>query len=263
MSGLPENVGEAWWGARRAVRIDHALDALLEQIEQGVGRASCAPDPPDDLLPLSTGFLPLDRVLGGGVWRGTVTLVEAGIEAQGVALLHTVALRTPRRCLVDGPHFFETVEGLLAASAGVPRVSIAEGRMSEREWAALASGLRELGDREVRVSSTGSLVALAHVATPIGADLVVVHDPGRFGPPVEVMPALVKLAASAGAAVITSTAPIGDLPGWASADLTRLEVHGYGLGGRASLVRPDTEDLLAVAQVEVECLSGVVRPRDA
>ena len=58
---------------------------------------------------MSTGVLAVDRFLGGGVHRGTLTLIEADISAQGNALLCTVARRIPHPCLLDGRRFFESV----------------------------------------------------------------------------------------------------------------------------------------------------------
>jgi len=260
MSGLPEDLTEAWWGSRRAVPIMHALDALLDQMERRLeGVDPEAVDIPADVLPLSTGLLPLDRVLGGGVWRGTVTLVEADIEAQGAALLNTVARHVPHRCLLDGRRFLAVMAGLLAGSAGVPQVSVTDACMSEREWASVVSGLERLRARDLLVCSTGSLSALAKVARSTGADVLLVHDPGRFGPPIEFVPKLVEMASTGRLAVLASASPMGDLPDWAIDGVTRLGMHGFDLGGRASLVRPDPDELLAVARVDVECLRGIVR----
>lgn len=180
MSGLPQDLTEAWWGAERALPIVHALDALLDQMERRLeDEEPEAVGIPADLLPLSTGLLPLDRVLGGGIWRGTVTLVEADIEAQGAALLNTVARHVPHRCLLDGRRFFALVAGLLAGSAGVPQVSVTDACLSEREWASVVSGLEQLRGRDVLVCSTGSLAALASVARSTAADVLLVHGARR------------------------------------------------------------------------------------
>jgi hypothetical protein len=260
MSGLPQDLTEAWWGTDRALPIVHALDALLDQMERRLEDDEPeAVGIPADLLPLSTGLLPLDRVLGGGIWRGTVTFVEADIEAQGAALLNTVARHVPHRCLLDGRRFFALVAGLLAGSAGVPQVSVTDACLSEREWASVVSGLEQLRGRDVLVCSTGSLAALANVARSTEADVLLVHDPGRFGRPIEFVPELAKVASSGRVAVLASASPMGDLPEWATDGVTRLGMHGFDLGGRASLVRPDPDELLAVAQIDVECLRGIVR----
>lgn len=260
MSGLPDAVEDGWWGSRRAVPITHALDALLEWIEGRIDASGPeAVDIPAELLPLSTGLLPLDLVLGGGVRRGEVTLIEADIEAQATALLNTVARQTPHRCLVEGRRFLEAVAQLLAGSAGVPEVSLASGRMSAHEWDSVVSGMQQLRSRELLVCSTGSITALTDVAMSTGADVLVVHDAGRFGPPVDLGPNLLELASDSQVAVLASASSVARPPDWETEDVTRIGMHSFDFGGRASLVRPDSDDLLAVAQVDVECLRGIVR----
>ncbi|QYG94920.1 hypothetical protein HC251_22460 [Iamia sp. SCSIO 61187] len=259
MGGLPEDLTHAWWGGERAVPIAHALDALLGQMDRRLAHEEPVVADTDDLLPLGTGLLPLDRVLGGGVWRGRAVIVEADIEAQATALLSTVARHVPHRCLVDGRDVVAVATGILAGSAGVPEVSVTDARLSEREWAAVVSGLRSLRGRDVSVCSTGSLDALREVAVGAGADVLVVHDTARFGPPAQLGPGLARLARTAGVAVLASATPTEGVPSRADDGVTHLHMHGFDLGGRASLVRPDPDDLLAVAQVDVECLFGIVR----
>lgn len=83
---------EAWSGVERAVPIVHALDALLDQMERRLkDEEPEAVESLADLLPLSTGLLPLDSVLGGDLWRGTVTSSWSCHRAQDAALLYTVA----------------------------------------------------------------------------------------------------------------------------------------------------------------------------
>lgn len=260
MGGLPRHLSKAWWGTERAVPIVHALDALFEQMDRQLGG-----EPPEVvwlagyLMPLNTGLLPLDSVLGGGIGRGTVALVEADIKAQGEALLNTVARNAPHRCLVDGHDFFALVAGLLAGAAGVPRVNVTDARLSEDEWASVRSGLEQLRDMDVLVSSAGSISALSEIAVATDVDILVIHDLDRFGPPIYLVPELAELAIVCGAAVLASTGPLGDLGDWATDGVVQVGMYGFGLGGQASLVRPDPDDLLAVAQVEVECLHGTVR----
>lgn len=246
------------WRAGRAVPLEHALDILVDHMEHQLGGPQ-AGEPAADVLPLSTGLLPLDRVLGGGIWRGTVVVIEADILAQGRALLATVARSNPYRCLFDGRRFLETVAWLLAGSARVPEVGIADVCMSKREWDAVVQGLGNLRRRDVLVSSTGSLGVLAGVADSSDAEVVLVHEADRFGPPIEFVPKLARMASTSGTAVLASTQAMGDLPDWALEGVVRLGMHGFDLGGRASLVRSDPYDMLVVAQVDVECLSGVVR----
>ncbi|MCC5954315.1 MAG: hypothetical protein JJU45_19675, partial [Acidimicrobiia bacterium] len=63
---------------------------------------------------------------------------------------------------------------------------------------------------------------------------------------------------TAGVAVVTTLGVMDDVPGWALEGVQRVTLCAHGLGGRAALVRPDDDDLLAVAQVDVECLTGTV-----
>ncbi len=98
----------------------------------------------------------LDRVLGGGLQRGTVTIVEADIAAQGAALLNTVARRVPHRCLIDGYQFYAVVAGIVAGSAGVPQVNLNEACLTDLEWASVASGMGKLLGQDLMVCSTGS-----------------------------------------------------------------------------------------------------------
>lgn len=261
MGALPDGVIEAWWGADRALPIGHVLDRLLDQMEGRLEASVEAPDLTAHLLPLSTGLLPLDLVLGGGLRHGTVTVIEADIEAHGTALLATVARTTPDTCLLDGPRILDLAAGLLAGSAGVPEVMLQEVGLSEREWRSLADGLRDLGDQDLHFCSTGSISALANVTRAADVDVVVVHQPERFGVPVEFLQRFSDLARQCDVAVLTAVGPMDELQSgaWAADHVTRLGMHSFDFGGRATLVRPDPDQMLAVAQVDVECLFGIVR----
>lgn len=257
---MPEHVTDDWWGIDRSVPIVHALDALLDQMERRLEASSSEHVAFErDLLPMSTGVMALDRVLGGGVHRGTLTVVEADIAAQANALLYTVARHLPHPRLLDGRTFFAAVAWLMAGSADVAEVSVSDASLSSREWERVAAGLKDLLDQDLLVSSTGSLRALASVATASGADVLLVDEADRFGRPIEVVTKLAMLAASSGLAVIATTGTLGELPDWALDGVTRVSMHGYNLGGNAALLRPDADELLATAQVQVECLSGIVR----
>lgn len=249
-----------WWGGDRSVAITHALDGLLDQLERRLHTPSCAGlEYEDDLLPMSTGIVALDRVLGGGLRKGTLTVVEADIAAQSNALLCSIARKVPNPCLFDGEDFWATVSWLLAGSSGLPEVSVSEAQLSEPEWDSLAAGLAELSRQDLRISSTGSLRALAGVAVASDVDVVLVDDADRFGPPLEFLPKLAMLAASSGLAVVATTGILGELPDWALRDVALVSMHGFNFGGTAALFRPDPDEMLLTVQVEVECLSGVVR----
>ena len=260
MSGLHARVTDHWWGRERSVTIEHALDALLDQMERCLeGPDHEGVEFEQDLLPMSTGILALDRVLGGGVHRGTLTVVEADISAQANALLCSVARQIPHPRLLDSQRFFDAVSWLVAGSAGVPEISVSEVRLTSLEWERVAKGLAALHQEDLRISSTGSLRALASVASASGVEVVLVHDVDRFGPPVEFVPKLAMLAASTGLAVIATAGILGELPDWALDGVTLVSMHGFNFGGTAAMVRADPDEMLATAEVEVELLSGIVR----
>lgn len=260
MSSMGEHVTTDWWGAGRAVPIVHALDALLDHMEGRLDEyGSGQPASHRDLLPLSTGILPLDRVLGGGVRRGCVTTVEADVAAQANALLCTVARRIPYPCLLDSGRLLSTVAWLLAGSAGVPEVGITAADLSEQEWKRLALGVEQLGDRQLCISSVGSLRALAAVAQRSAVDVLLVHEADRLAAPIELVKELTKLAELTGLAIIATTGSFGELPEWVPEGVVRVPMASFNLGGKATLLRVDDEEMLATVQVEVDCLSGDVR----
>jgi hypothetical protein len=245
------------WHDRRAVPIVHAIDAVLHQIVErhsDMHRADLAAQE----LPLSTGITALDRVLAGGVRRGTVALLEVDLPAQAAALAYTVARRAPHRRMLEVDDVIEATEWLMAGAAGVPRVHIELQQLSEGDWRAIGDGLDVLGDQELSVSSTGSLSSLESVMMANGTDLLVVHSAERFGTPAQFLTGLAAAAIATDSAVVATTDPLGEVPGWALEHVTRLAVVGFELGGRACVVRPDHEALLAVAQLRVECLTAAV-----
>ena len=185
-------------------------------------------------------------------------MVEADIAAQARALLCTIARHIPHRTLIDGHTVSETAAWLLAGSAGVPEVLLATGQMFDDDWQRVIEGLERLRDRELLVSSTGAPAALRAVAEAGEADVVLVHDAARFGHPTQVLPALSAVACDLDLALVVSSVPIGELPERVLPGVTRVGMHGFDLGGRASLVRPDPDDLLSVEQLDVDCLSGKV-----
>jgi hypothetical protein len=201
----------------------------------------------------------LDRLFGGGLRRDEVMVVEADNRAQARALLSTIARMAMARRLLDGPDFSETTALLMAGAAAIPVVGVRTATMSQREWDAAVAALPHLCDQELLVSSSGTLPALARTANAADVDLLVVADADRFGAPIEVIPSLSRMASSGGFAVIATLDRLGDLPGWAMEAVSAVSMLSYELAGRAVLTRADRDDLLAVARLRVECLSGTVR----
>lgn len=250
---------DGWW-SERAVTIVHALDHLLDVIDDRLNDCPEMDDPEDpQIFPLSTGILSLDRVLEGGLRPGTLTLVEADLAAQANALLCTVARLTPHRCQIDGPNFVTTVAWLLSGSAEVPEVDLLNARLSVNEWSRVQDGVVRLRDADLHISSVGTLGALIRVAQVNQVEILLVHDAERLARPVEFIQMLARFAQVSGTAVMAASGVVGELPRWVFRDVTRLAMHGYNLGGNAMLLRVDPDEMLVTAQVKVECLSGIVR----
>jgi hypothetical protein len=257
MSGMPEEIRDRSWRPEQALTISDAIGDFLDHMEQLYTRDEV--DLPPDPLPLGTGLAPLDRVLGGGLHVGTLTLLEADLGAQADALLYSVARHIEHWTLLDAASVLETVRWLVAGSADVPAVTIAEGSLDERDWAAIAGSIAPLAARDLVLSAAGSMAALEDVVAGGDATVVLVQDIARLGPPVTTVPRLARLAATADVAVLASTRPLGDLPAWALERTERVLVLDRCLGSRASLIRPDRLELLAVAELEVVCLTGTAR----
>lgn len=249
------------WRDRRAVPIVHAVDAVLEHlIERAEGPGFDPAQRAEQELPLSTGIMALDRVLAGGLRRGTVVLLEVDLPAQAAAVAYTIARRAPHRRMLEVRDVLEATEWLMAGAAGVPRVHITLQQLSEGDWRAISHGLEVLDGQELSVSSTGSLAALESVMMANGADLLVVHGAERFGTPAQLLTGLAVVAIATDSAVVATVDPLGELPSWTLENVTRLAVVGFDLGGRACVARPDPESLLEVAQLRVQCLTGAVEP---
>jgi hypothetical protein len=247
------------WHDRRAVPIVHAIDAVLEHmVERAEGPVADRAELAEWELPLSTGIDAVDRVLAGGVHRGTVALLEVDLPAQAAALAFTVARRAPHRRMLDVEDVTDATEWLMAGAAGVPRVHIGMHDLSRRDWDAVSLGLDALGGQELSVSSTGSLASLEAVVMASCADVVVVHRAERFGSPSRFLTGLAAAAIATDCAVVATTDPLGEVPEWALENVTRLAVVDFELGGRACVARPDREALLAIAHLQVECLTGAV-----
>jgi len=256
MDPMPEELADRSWRPERAVPICDALDLLLDDLEARYTHDE--PELPPDPLPLGTGVNALDRVLGGGVHLGTVTLLEADLTAQADALLYSVARRIEHPTLLDTPSLLHTARWMMAGSASVPAVWVESGRLSRDDWRAIADNIGGLAARDLLVSATGSLQGLAHLVSDSDndADVVLVQDISRFGPTVATVAALCRLATNAGVAILATTTPLGELPPAAFDRIERVLVLDHCLGSKATLVHPDPLEMLATVEIDVECLTG-------
>ena len=255
MDPMPEELTDRSWRPERAVRITDALELLLDDIELRL--ADEDPLPPDP-LPLGTGVAALDRVLAGGIHLGTVTLLEADLAAQSDALLYSVARRIDHPVLIDTPSLLVAARWMMAGSAAVPAVAVKTAHLSSNDWRAIVDNIPDLADRDLLVSATDSLLGLAHVVATHDADVVLVQDLGRFGPPLPTLAALVRLAAHEGVAIVAATTPLGELPHWTSDRVERVLFLDHCLGSKATLLHPDPLEMLSTVEIDVECLTGTV-----
>lgn len=256
MTGVPK-IKNSEWRPERAVPVADALESLLDHLEilyedESVGL-------PRDPLPMSTGLPAMDRVLGGGAHLGTVVLLEANIAAQANALVCSIARHIECRTVLDAPSIMDAVRWILAGEADVPAVLLATGQMSEADWMSIVIALRPLAEKNLSFSSVQSLRGIANVAATNDVAMLLVRDADRLGPAIKVVPELARIAALRSVAIVASIAPFGDLPDWALAGVARVGVHTFNCGGKATLLRPDKVDLLSVAQVGIELLTGIVR----
>lgn len=243
------------WRPEQALTISDALGAFLDHLEDEFAHDVEEELPPDP-LPLSTGVAALDHVLGGGVHVGTVTTLEASLAAQADALLYSVARRIERRTLLDAGSVLETVRWLVAGESEVPAVALTGDELSERDWSAVASAMRPLADRDLVVSEIETLRTLERLIATSDVDVVLVQELDRFGPPASAAAALARIAAAHAVAILVSTRPLGEIPGSALSRIERVLVCDHCLGSKASLVHPDPFDLLRVAAIDIECLTG-------
>lgn len=244
------------WRPERCIPIADALSMLLDDLERGL-----EPDQvelPADPLPLSCGIARLDRAFGGGIHLGEVTLVEADLSAQARALVLAIAREIDHPTLLATTSVMDAAEWLLAGSASVPAICIRTYQLSEGDWQALGGALPTLADRPISLTEASSVSGLGHVATAGAYCVLLIEDLGRFGPACETVAALGRLASVAGLAVIATTEPLGDIPGWALGSTTRVAMVAHGLGGRAALINGGDVDELIVEQIEVTCLEATL-----
>lgn len=257
MYDLPDYLADRVWRRERAVPIADALDSLLDRFQESPDHESEIESEPVR-LPISTGRLAIDRVLGGGLRRRQVTLFEAELPAQRDAILWSIARNSPDRLLLEVDSPVGATVWMWAGLAGVPAVAMSSGCMSEAEWRAASDVVGELSSRDLHVCSVASVRALAALVDQHDPDVLLLQNTERFGDRDDIVHELTCVARGADIAVVAGTR---DQPGFPPArrdDVQRVLVEASDLGARATLVRVDSWDLLSVAEVEVDLLTGVV-----
>lgn len=240
-----------------------ALDALLshleaaeEQMESVVyARQAPAPDPE---LPLSTGILEVDRAFGGGLRQRHLTLLEAELPAQGHALLWSIARSVPHPTVVDAYSPMGAVTWIWAGGAGVPPVSMRQGRMTATEWERATKTIGDLANRDVSVGSAESVHGLAAMVASQRTRVLLVQDIERFGETAEAIEALAMLARSARLAVFATASADGDTSAMKRRDVSLMQVLSSDFGGTARVVRADDIEMLAVNDLRMDLLTGRV-----
>lgn len=244
------------WRPERAVPIADALDELLNHIEGTFEHPSI--DLPDALLPFSTGILALDRVCGGGLRVGTVTVLDCTLVGQSQALLYSTARLTQVPTLLTTSDRLATARWLLAGCSGVPATLLRTGHLSEQDWRAISSTIARLAARQLQVAEAVSMMGLRHLVAAASPAVLLTERPERLGPLESALQELVHLARSENLAILCSTSQAPDLSNWILPGLVRVVVAPHALGSRAALICVDGEDGLRAAQVEIALLAGAV-----
>ncbi|MEO6988972.1 MAG: hypothetical protein ABI239_10050 [Aquihabitans sp.] len=236
--------------------ITEALDFLLDELEGLLDDR--LPMPPPDPFPISTGVDVLDDAFGGGLRIGMVTLIDGDLPAQAELVLGLIARRIDHRVLLDTPSVVQATTRLLSAFAGVPAAFVRKGHIDAGQWEKLVEAMPKLGHRDLVLSAAGSLMEIETAAAEQRPLVVLVQDLCRFGPPAEVVMELGEMAARRGVAVVATGIGIGELPRWSTDRTDSVGMYASKLGSRVSLLRPDPDDLLTCAHLDVDCITGVV-----
>lgn len=212
-----------------------------------------------DPFPLSTGLPQLDAVLGGGVLRGQVLIVDCDLGAQARALQLGIARRCPHRTVIQGPGIAELGVDLTAAEARIPTVLIRNGQLSEADWAGIASAIGRLVTLDLHLTDAESLPVLHNVVVQADPDVVLVTRSDAFGDWPTSVSALAHLASDRSIAVVVTVPVDADGPSPDRDNVSCLTVCASQLGARATLIRPDEIRLVAIGHLTVSLLSGAVR----
>lgn len=241
------------------VHVAQALEALLDVMDArcSSGRGSTSSESlPERILPFSTGRVYLDRVLGGGVAPGTVTLFEADTASAALPLLIDIARHTDHPTLLSCRRVLWEAAVLWSAAARVPQMRMAEYALDDSDWVELNAVMGELARRDLWFTETISLDALRRGVSQHGAEVLAVDDIDRLSHPRRALGGLFEIAVEFGVAVVATASYLAleDLRG--GDRLVRVLVHSDG--GRSTLVRPDAIELLRVEDVLMDNSTGLV-----
>jgi len=228
-----------------------SLEAMLDDLE----KAAETSDPlPPDPTPLQTASTAFDLVAGGGLHRGEVMIVEAPLMTQAFALLCTVARRIWHCTIFDVLSEAHATRALVAGWGQVPEILIRKGDLSEKDWEWLTISCGCMASRPVFLACAESINQLSREAERRYASIVLVSRLERFGHPAVVIPQLTAMACDRNVAVVATTPPMGELPEAIIHRTRRIAMEPFQLGSRATLIRPDDDDVLSVVQVNVNLL---------
>lgn len=237
------------------VHIARALESLLDLIDEQA-RSGGGPPTIEPILPFSTGRLYLDRLLGGGMRSGTVTVFEADTPDAARPLLIDIVGHVDHATLLACGRIHWDAAGLWSAAARVSQQQMADGTLDEAEWSDLSAVIGDLACRELWITETVSYESLEDGVRRHGVEILAVEDVSRYSHPYRVLGRLVEMAVELGVAVVATSSHLAldDLRG--GDRLVRVGVHQDG--GRSTLVRPDPIDLLRVEDVFVDHVTGFV-----
>lgn len=229
-----------------------ALQALLDELDPDVDPAGGSAEPEDPTALLSTGRVYLDRLLGGGLRRGCVTLVEADTSARARPLLLDICLHAPHVVLVAGRHLLEGTAALLGAAARVPRLELTRARVSEASWKRITSEIGALAQRDIWLTQRSVPASLRADVHACRAEVLVIDDLGRMGEAPGALRALRELALGTGVAVVAGSGAMGELGLQRHPRVVRVGLHPSDIPGRTVLVRADELDMVRVEDVIVD-----------
>lgn len=234
--------------------IADALELLLDRMEEDF---DCpAPRVTEVFLPFSTGLVALDRVCGGGLHPGIVTVLECPLPSHARSLLFSVARGTDVPTMLAVDDLEDGATWLLAGVSGVPAKLIEQRRLSQRDWHSISATLAVLANQELVMTEAPSAGGIEHVIREDRSVILIVDEPERLGPVEDVLWWLTQVAEATGVACLTSVGDLSHLTECLKPEMVNVTVVPHTMGGRATLVSTDGDDGFAVAHVQVAMLVG-------